>query len=226
MRKNSLLSSRRARTLIQKTKGAGYSQISKLQLQKDEDSLGLEPPRKQEGLKKQFSFQLSGSPLEARVNTSILIGGYTFSENAPFGMLRRRGVRVLTLPSLHRTKNFIQNFLGMSEILKSAVTYHPLCPDCRAWMDIEEVCDKNDRMVSVRWVCNKIRQHKSRKPVFFDFIQLFKKQLSDVAMNYWNEMMRKRKVYRENIETKKKKPRNIRHIRKEWSIEKPNNVLT
>ncbi|MCA9352867.1 hypothetical protein KC901_01665 [Patescibacteria group bacterium] len=224
MSHDTVLHSYQGKKLAQQIARFGYTLVSKYQLQKEETSLQLSPPRNQEGLKKHYSFKSPSSKLEARLNTSMLIGGYSFSKNAPFGMLRVGNKRVLTLPSLRRSKYFVRNFLGMAEILKAAVYYYPSCPGCGAHMQVHEVCNEDGRMMSVHWLCNNTSYHRDRNPISIDLIKPFAAKLSKNALRYWNRMMSKRTSYHKKIAGMKEKPRNIRHVRKEWDIARPYNV--
>ena len=108
-------------------------------VKKEEERLDWKEPRDQEGTK--IPYTSTHNYYEARMYPSILFETEVPAESsAAWGMIRENDRAVYFTTRLHRTDNFIYNFLGWAEILIVSIKNRPLCPDplCKDLMNIVE----------------------------------------------------------------------------------------
>lgn len=201
----------------------GYQEMTWTNVQKEKERLDYEAPRLQEGIKIPYSH--SDNHYEARVYPSILFEtSLPANSSAAWAMIREHDRTMFFSPRIHRTDNFVYNFLGWAEITMALVKHRPLCPDknCRDIMHIDE---EDGIYRGYRWICVHRELHYLPETCIVDLMsEKIYKTMSSRAQDVWKTYHSKLKSYIKKLDTKGQKPGKARNERLPHHIGRPQNV--
>lgn len=194
-----------------KMKHLGFRQITRDEVRTDQTRLGLKNPRNRLG--REIGFVLAASGYQVVVWTTFLHDEKVARKSDAGHVMIKGGDTVLYhFHPTHRTKNFLSNMLTKANIAKERVLCRPLCPKCKAYMDI-----RRGRGLKARYYhCS--RGH-TKVNVSWDY-GLHPRVLKEIE-----KLRRRRERYRRQLARSGKKPGAALLKRKRWKIANPNNVI-
>lgn len=188
-----------------------FRKLATSEWRSDRTRLGLEAPSPRRGREIGFCYIANG--LEARVWTTVLAGEGCAREQDAGWVLVKEGdtVKYFSHP-LHRTKNFLDTLLWFARIARWRVRNRPLCPMCKARMDIV----RGKGIKSRYWKCSR----QTHKPVSLSWDY----GLPEEAQKFLRAYRKRRKQGRQKRKVAGKKIDTAVLRRKGWKVGRPENA--
>lgn len=144
----------------EKMRALGFRRVEPVELSQDFARLGLVAPRPRRGKEVGFSFAANG--LEVRVWTTFLASlGHERDSDEGWVLIKQGdSVRYFSRP-MHRTEHFLRRLYERAQIARLRVINRPLCPECRARMQIAF----GEGLKSRFYICKRTDRHVSRRPI-------------------------------------------------------------
>lgn len=191
----------------------GFRKISKPEFKSDFKRLNLIAPSPREGREAGFSFFANGLTVVVWT-TFVELEGCARDVDAGWVLIKQRDMASYFAHPLHRTEHFLKRLLEQACIARVRVLNRPLCPLCKAYMNITQ-----GRALKARyWSC--------RRPSHFEYVHLpWDYGLPEVVLDRLTEIRRKRAAYRAKQRKEGKTPGVALLRRKRWKVGKPKNIL-
>ncbi|MEK7106840.1 MAG: hypothetical protein AAB899_01465 [Patescibacteria group bacterium] len=193
----------------------GFREISRVEVGRDFQRLGLIAPSPREGREVGFSFSSDG--LQVVTWTTFLAWeGRPRKKSEDCGwVLILRGDKRVYVREVRRTSDFLYNLLWHSCIAKWRVENRPLCPECNGHMRIAFGGGLKARF----WIC--VRPASHAKPVSrpWDY------KLPQEALDFLRPIRKLHVRYLVELKKQGKKPGGALRRRKGWKIGRPENIV-
>jgi hypothetical protein len=143
----------------------GFRRISRNQFPRDQERLGIVlPERRNRAAEVGLRYDENG--LQVRIWTTYLESEERVQEEDEAWVIIREGdkARYFSHP-IHRTKNFLERLWKWAQVAQQRVKRRPLCPCCKAYMQIAN----GKGLKSRYWECRKSWVHDDRQFKFLDW---------------------------------------------------------
>ncbi len=129
----------------------------------DQERLGLVGPGSKKGVQEKFIFYARG--FKVVVLTTFIKELGTCRPSDVGRVLILEGDTILYMSrDIRRTQHFATRLLRYAWIAKWKIAHRPLCPECKAHMDIA-----HKKYRKHWWTCKNVREHTTGKPVTLDW---------------------------------------------------------
>ncbi|MDP1689755.1 MAG: hypothetical protein Q8L52_00930 [bacterium] len=192
----------------------GFRKLTRAEFKKDFKRLELEAPSPREGREVGFVFSANG--LTVFVWTTFLDWEEKARDTDAGWVLIKDGdkVKYFSHP-IHRTENFLHNLLGYASAARLRVMNRPLCPKCRAYMNIA----RGKGLKARYWKCVRPAAHKKAVSLSWDY------GLPPAALDFLRPPRKKHAQYRKKLKAEGKKPGAALRRRKGWKVGRSKNLV-